>query len=70
MTGASNGGVYRWAEAEAALKPRFSLAPVERLTAPSAKNMNADIHASGEYRAHLVQVMTKRAVAAALGKKG
>ncbi len=68
VTGASNSGVYRWAEAEAALRPRFSIAPVERLAAPSSKNMNDDIHASGEYRAHLVQVMTKRAVAKALGK--
>jgi carbon-monoxide dehydrogenase medium subunit len=30
-----------------------------------ADNLNADIHASAEYRAHLVTVMAKRAVAAA-----
>ena len=68
VTGASNGGVYRWSDAEAALRPRFSLAPIERLPKPSTLNMNSDIHASGEYRAHLVHVMTKRAVAKALGK--
>jgi carbon-monoxide dehydrogenase medium subunit len=28
--------------------------------------LNSDIHASAEYRAHLVQVMAKRAVQAAL----
>jgi len=30
-------------------------------------NLNGDIHASAEYRAHLVTVMAKRAVQAALG---
>ena len=68
VTGASNGGVYRWSEAEAALKPRFSLAAIERLAKPSTLNMNADIHASAAYRAHLVHVMTKRAVTKALGR--
>ncbi len=68
VTGAGNAGVFRWSEAEAALKPRFSLAPVERLALPATKGMNADIHASAEYRAHLVHVMTKRAVAKAMGK--
>jgi len=28
-------------------------------------NLNSDIHASAEYRAHLITVMAKRAVAAA-----
>jgi carbon-monoxide dehydrogenase medium subunit len=31
------------------------------------KGLNSDIHASAEYRAHLITVMAKRAVAAALG---
>lgn len=68
VTGAGNSGVFRWTAAEEALKPRFSLAPVERLQPPPADGMNADIHASAAYRAHLVHVMTKRAVAQALGR--
>jgi carbon-monoxide dehydrogenase medium subunit len=31
---------------------------------PPADDLNADIHASADYRAHLVKVMTKRAVEA------
>ena len=31
----------------------------------SADGLNSDIHASAEYRAHLVKVMAKRAVDAA-----
>jgi carbon-monoxide dehydrogenase medium subunit len=68
VTGAGSGGVFRWAAAEAALKPRFAIAPMERLAPPSPEGLNGDIHASAEYRAHLIQVMTKRAVAKALGK--
>ncbi|MCC7271707.1 MAG: xanthine dehydrogenase family protein subunit M [Alphaproteobacteria bacterium] len=56
--------VFRWKEAEAALAGSFTPAAVEKLTAPSS-GLNSDIHASAEYRAHLVGVMTKRAVAAA-----
>ena len=63
VTGASEGGVFRWAEAEAALSANFS--PDAVPAAPSADGMIGDIHGSPEYRAHLVQVMTKRAVAAA-----
>jgi aerobic carbon-monoxide dehydrogenase medium subunit len=68
VTGAGASGVFRWKEAEEALKPRFAVAPVERLAKPKASNLNSDIHASAEYRAHLIHVMTKRAVAKALGK--
>ena len=63
VTGASEGGVFRWTEAEAALSANFSADAVP--AAPSADGMIGDIHGSPEYRAHLVQVMTKRAVAAA-----
>jgi carbon-monoxide dehydrogenase medium subunit len=63
VTGASEGGVFRWTEAEAALSANFSADAVP--AAPSADGMIGDIHGSPEYRAHLVHVMTKRAVAAA-----
>jgi aerobic carbon-monoxide dehydrogenase medium subunit len=68
VTGAGSDGVFRWKDAEEALKPRFAVAPVERVKPPSAKGLNGDIHASAEYRAHLIHVMTKRAVARATGK--
>ncbi len=64
VTGASNNGVFRWAEAEAALSKDFSAKAVEGLKAPSA-DMISDLHGTAEYRAHLVGVMTKRAVIAA-----
>jgi carbon-monoxide dehydrogenase medium subunit len=56
--------VYRWTEAEKALAANFSPAAVEKLKA-SASGLNSDLHASAEYRAHLVGIMAKRAVAAA-----
>ena len=58
--------VFRWAEAEQALASNFSAAALEGL-AVDADGLNADIHASAEYRASLVTVMAKRAVAAAAG---
>ncbi len=64
VTGASEGGVYRWSDAEAALNEDFSAAALEGIAA-SPQGMIGDIHASPEYRAHLVGVMTRRAVAAA-----
>ena len=64
VTGASQSGVFRWTEAEAALSADFSPAAVEKLSV-EADGMIGDIHGSPEYRAHLVKVMTKRAVAAA-----
>ncbi|MEM7177293.1 MAG: xanthine dehydrogenase family protein subunit M [Pseudomonadota bacterium] len=64
VTGASEGGVFRWAEAEAALSANFSADAVAGLS-HSSEGMIGDIHGSPAYRAHLVGVMTKRAVAAA-----
>ncbi len=65
VTGASEEGVFRWTEAEAALNASFSADAVAGLGVDPA-NMIGDLHGSKEYRAHLVGVMTKRAVAAAV----
>lgn len=64
ITGASEGGVYRWSEAEAALSRDFSAAALAALSV-SPKDMIGDLHGSPTYRANLVKVMTGRAVAAA-----
>lgn len=64
ITGASNEGVHRWAAAEEALSADFSAAAIDGLSV-SADNMIADLHGSAEYRAHLIKVMTGRAVTAA-----
>ena len=64
VTGASEEGVFRWTEAEQALSANFSPDAVVGLKA-SADGMIGDIHGTPEYRAHLIGVMTKRAVAAA-----
>jgi carbon-monoxide dehydrogenase medium subunit len=63
VTGAGP-GVFRWAEAEAALAADWSVAAVAGL-APEADDLNTDIHAGAEYRAHLCGVMLAKAVAEA-----
>jgi carbon-monoxide dehydrogenase medium subunit len=65
VTGASSEGVFRWSEAEAALSADFSADAIAGLSAPSAEGMIADLHGTAAYRAHLVKVMTGRAVTAA-----
>ena len=65
VTGASEEGVFRWSEAEEALSADFAPEALEGLSLP-ADGMIGDLHGSPEYRAHLVAVMTRRAVSAAL----
>jgi len=64
VTGAGQGGVFRHAAMEAALTGNFSAAALNGVVTP-ADGLNGDIHASSEYRAHLVGVIAKRAVAKA-----
>jgi aerobic carbon-monoxide dehydrogenase medium subunit len=64
VTGASENGVFRWGEAEAALSGSFDASALDGLSV-SGDGMISDLHGSGAYRAHLVGVLTKRAVAAA-----
>lgn len=66
VTGAGP-GVFRWSEAEAALGKSMTVDAVAKL-AVAADGMNQDIHASREYRANLVSVLTKRAVAQIAGR--
>jgi aerobic carbon-monoxide dehydrogenase medium subunit len=65
VTGAGGNGVFRWTEAEQALAKEFSPQSLEGLSA-SSDGLNSDIHADAEYRAHLIGVMARRAVAAAI----
>jgi carbon-monoxide dehydrogenase medium subunit len=55
-------GVFRVAEMEAALKGNFAADAVADIKV-SPDGLNSDIHGSAEYRAHLVTVLSKRAVA-------
>ena len=64
VTGASNNGVFRWSEAEAALSADFSAGAIAGLSADDSE-MISDLHGSAAYRANLVKVLTGRAVTAA-----
>ena len=61
VTGAGQNGVFRVDEMESALTSNFSADAVASIVI-SDDDLNSDIHASAEYRAHLVTVMAKRAV--------
>ena len=62
--GAGSNGVFRLSEFEAALDANFSPAALNGLSVP-ASGLNSDLHADADYRAHLIGVMARRAVAAA-----
>jgi carbon-monoxide dehydrogenase medium subunit len=68
VTGAGSNGVFRVKSFEEALKKRFAPKSIEGMTIP-ATNMNSDIHASAEYRAHLVGVMARRALTKATARE-
>ncbi|MDA0261082.1 MAG: xanthine dehydrogenase family protein subunit M [Proteobacteria bacterium] len=61
ITGAGP-GVFRVPEMEAVLSGNFTADAVANIKV-SADELNSDIHGSAEYRAHLVTVLSKRAVA-------
>ena len=54
--------VFRCKKLEDALLSNFSPSAIEGVNI-SSKGFNADIHASAEYRAHLIAILAKRAVA-------
>jgi aerobic carbon-monoxide dehydrogenase medium subunit len=64
ITGASNNGVFRHRAMELALSRDWSPDAVTGIETPS-DDLNDDHHGSAAYRAHLVNVMTRRAVAGA-----
>ena len=64
VTGAGP-SVFRQAEMEKALSAKFAPDAVASIKV-SQDGLNKDLHASPEYRAHLVTVMARRAVEAAL----
>jgi len=63
VTGAGH-GVFRAKEIEGALAKGFSAASLNGVKV-GTDNVAGDLHASAEYRAHLITVMAKRAVDAA-----
>jgi aerobic carbon-monoxide dehydrogenase medium subunit len=63
VTGAAS-CVFRVPEMEAALQRLFEPGAVAQIKIPAA-DLNSDMHADAAYRAHLVTVMAKKAVAAA-----
>jgi len=58
--------VFRAKDMEAALSKKFDASALDGIKV-SAKSLMGDIHASPEYRANLIVVMAKRAVAQANG---
>src|SRR5262245_38891603 len=64
VTGAGNNGVFRHTAMEAALAKDWAAAALNAIATDPGK-MVSDIHGDAAYRAHLVGVMARRAVAAA-----
>ncbi len=60
ITGAGN-SVFRSKELEEALSSNFTTSAIDSVNI-STKNLNSDIHATADYRAHLIKVMAKKAI--------
>jgi carbon-monoxide dehydrogenase medium subunit len=67
VTGAGDSGVFRVPAMERALVKRFAPKSLEGIKV-EPEGLVSDLHAAADYRAHLIGVMARRAVAAA-GKK-
>ena len=64
VTGAGSSGVFRHGEMETALSSNWSADSIAGIDV-AEDDMLSDIHGNAAYRANLVKVMAKRAVAAA-----
>jgi aerobic carbon-monoxide dehydrogenase medium subunit len=64
VTGAGASGVFRVGAFEKALDANFAAAALDGQSVPTA-GLNADLHADADYRAHLIGVLARRAIAAA-----
>jgi carbon-monoxide dehydrogenase medium subunit len=64
VTGAGARGVFRVKSMEEALTRNWSPEAIQSIAVP-ARDLQSDLHASAEYRAHLIGVLAQRAVAAA-----
>jgi aerobic carbon-monoxide dehydrogenase medium subunit len=67
ITGAAS-HVFRMADYEAALTKTFSASALDGI-APLLPALNSDLHASADYRAHVITEMVRRAVDAAFARK-
>jgi len=63
VTGAGDDGVFRHTGLEEALAGKWSAEAIADV-AVSADDLMSDMHGSADYRAHLIKVMTKRALGA------
>ena len=52
--------IYKSHQTKAALSGNFSPSVIENVNI-SSKDFNSDIHASADYRAHMIKVMAKKA---------
>ncbi len=66
ITGARADGAFRWRDAETALKAGFVIENLRDIHL-SADGLAVDLFADAEYRRHLAEVLTRRAVALASG---
>ena len=66
VTGARSDGAFRWRDAEGALSAEFTAAALRDINL-RRDGLVEDLFADSEYRAHLAQVLARRAVALAIG---